>query len=82
MIPVRVQGLPASLRTYPTCGPALAGEYCPACDEELSGPIALVLVGVRADPEDQALARAGRWHSGRAVAVHAACAGIESEETP
>lgn len=83
MIPVRVQGLPATLRTYPTPGPAIAGECCPACDEELTGWITLVHIGPGSDPQDQAKARAGRWHTGAAVAVHAACAGVETtEETP
>ena len=82
MIPVRADRLPHVISTYPCPGPAVHGP-CPACDEEIGGPIALVHIGPGDDPGDQAKARAGRWHTGAAVAVHAACAGVEStEETP
>jgi hypothetical protein len=84
VIPVRADRLPHVTRVYPD-GTGLGRDWedCPACDLELAGPTALVYIGPGGDPEDQAKARAGRWHTGAAVAVHAACAGVEStEETP
>lgn len=66
---------------------------CPACDEPLSDvsfdettnkwiarpvPVALVYIGPGADPDDQRKARDGRWLTGAAVCIHAACAGVES----
>lgn len=86
MIPVRAEGLPrTATRTFdelPT-GHPLRDEFCPACDEPLSEqPVALIYIGPGSDPEDQAKARAGRWHTGAAVAVHAACAGTTEETKP
>ncbi len=80
MIPVRANGpLPTVTRVFQEI--TYSGghaEACPGCDEPVGNgqPVALVYVGPGPDPEDQAKARAGRWHTGAAVAVHAACAGV------
>jgi hypothetical protein len=78
MIPVRADRLPHVISTFPQPGPALAGEYCPACGDTFDGPIALVYIGPGDDLESQEQARAGRWHTGMSVAVHAACAGVDA----
>lgn len=82
MIPVRAEGLPPlTLRTFAGPGDALQGSICPACDEEfMTGPVTLIHIGPGSDPEDQEKARAGRWHTGAAVAVHSACAGLTDEQ--
>lgn len=47
---------------------------CPVCDAVLgSEPITLVFVGML--PEDR---KESGWMTGAAIAVHAACAGVES----
>ena len=77
MIPVRV---PADL-TVNTIGGIrtlnpdhpLYATCCPVCDEQLDGlPITLVAVGIA--PVDR---KPAGWTTGGAVAVHAACAGVE-----
>jgi hypothetical protein len=77
VIPVRFNGLPTVLNTYPQPGPALHGRTCPACDQPYTGPTTLVHIGPGPHPDDQQKARDGRWHTAAAVAVHAACAGIQ-----
>lgn len=81
MIPVRAQCLPTVTATRELqAGHPLVGASCPACDGRLRAGdlLALVYIGPGANPEDQVKARAGRWHTGAAVAVHAACAGVEA----
>lgn len=80
MIPVRVAGLPLRLRSFPDPAPALAGQSCPACDEPYDGPVTLVHIGPGSDVQDQEKARRGVWHTGAAVAVHSACAGLTDAE--
>lgn len=80
MIPVRSDGpLPAIIRVFDglSSDHPLYDEPCPGCDGQLGGAgrVALVYVGPGDDPDSQDKARAGRWHTGAAVAVHAACAG-------
>ncbi len=76
MIPVRAQGLPQVVGEFAEAGPDLFDQECPACDEPLgSAPVSLVYVGPGSDPGDQERARRSSWHTGAAVAVHAACAG-------
>lgn len=78
MIPVRV---PADAPIHTVGGirtldpdHALALTRCPVCDGWLSNnPITLVLVGIL--PEDR---KESGWTTGGAVAVHAACAGVEN----
>ena len=83
MIPVRANGpLPTVVRVFdlPRAVHPLNHEPCPACDQPVDNghPVALVYVGPGPDPEDQAKARGGLWHTGAAVAVHAVCAGVPS----
>lgn len=82
MIPVRWDRTPPVTRVFPD-GTGLGQDWedCPACDQPLgTGPVALVYIGPGDDPEAQWKAQAGLWHTGAAVAVHAACAGVESTE--
>ena len=52
----------------------LAATMCPVCDGSLTeAPITLVLVGFH--PEDREEGKL--WGNGAAVAVHAACAGVD-----
>lgn len=55
----------------------LYGQPCPACGQPLSvtADVVLVLAGIA--PEDR---RESGLVTGGAVAVHAACAGVEGEE--
>jgi hypothetical protein len=80
LIPVRAQGLPnvLSVKSLPAQHP-LAGRTCPGCGEPIVGDpsVALVYVGPGPEEDNQRKARDGRWHTGAAVAVHAACAGKE-----
>jgi len=77
VIPVRI---PATAAIHTTGGTReLAADHplfiedCPVCDAVLgSEPITLVLVGVL--PEDR---KEAGWTTGAAVAVHAACAGVQ-----
>lgn len=85
MIPVRYST--ADDRTLRTFDPLaddhpLVGVPCPACDIPFDpgDRVTLVYVGPGDDPDDQQRFRAGRVHTGAAVALHPLCAGIE--ETP
>lgn len=52
----------------------LAARPCPVCDGSLTAaPVTLVFVGI--DPEIRAEGKS--WCTGAAVAVHAACAGVD-----
>lgn len=82
MIPVRVNApLPTITRVFPglPSDHSLHDQLCPACDGQLgdAGPVALVYIGPGDDAETLEKARLGRWHTGAAVAVHAACAGMD-----
>jgi hypothetical protein len=79
MIPVRVPvDVPihtvGGIRTLMAEHP-LYDRDCPVCDGPLTDlPITLVCVGIH--PEDR---KPSGWTTGGAVAVHAACAGVEPE---
>jgi len=81
VIPVRV---PADAPPHTVGGiRTLSAEHplhtaaCPVCDGLLADqPITLVFVGIH--PEDR---KASGWTTGGAVAVHAACAGIDAATT-
>jgi len=72
MIPVRAQGLPTVIRTYPDS----SGTNYQFGDES----IATVYIGPGGNPDNQIKAREGRWLMGAAVVVHAACAGVPAAE--
>jgi len=80
MIPVRARGLPTVIRTYPSS--TIYQDDCPACDQPFGDEsIATVHIGPGPNPDDQVKAREGRWHTGAAVIIHAACAGVPAAET-
>lgn len=80
MIPIRV---PANAPLHTVGGirilddqHPLYWEDCPVCDEPIgSRPLTLVYVGVL--PEDR---KERGWTTGAAVAVHAACAGLDTDQ--
>jgi hypothetical protein len=69
---VRHQGATTDGRVFPDGG---YGD-CLVCEQSLGGRAAVLVPIGCDDPEDQAKMRRGGWVSARAVAVHAACAGL------
>lgn len=87
MIPVRIPAdaplhTVGGLRTIAPEHP-MSQDDCPVCDVPLTVmPITLVYVGIDPETRAQVLEKGKAYATGAAVAVHAACAGLDADGNP